>query len=232
MHPRDWPLWAWALLTVAAYPLGYELTVGGYTFSTAAALLAGCMLKRSDAVRSQGMALAGLMALSLMGVVGGVSDWGYMAGRVVACLAASHLAGADTTRLGRQSVRWTLLVMGLVAAAAANAWQEPWIGQQLKPYFNAVLVLAIIIAFFYALKLVARPARVLALTASLALYYAAGIGWTALSQRYLQATGDIMPPVDLLFYGYVTHVPGDVLTAVAVAFLTGPKRSEQADGSR
>lgn len=232
MHPREWPLWAWALLAVVVYPLGYELTVGAYTFSTAIALLAGCLLGRSDALRSQGMALAALMGLSLVGVVGHVSDWGYMAGRVAACLAASHLAGADTTRIGRQTVRWILLAMATVAALAASAWQEPWIGQQLKPYFNAVLVLAIIIAFFYALRLVAQPTRVLGLTASLAPYYAAGLSWATLSQRYLQSAGEVLAPVDLLFYGYVTHVPGDVLTAVAVAFITGPKQARHGEGSR
>ncbi len=231
MHPRDWPLWAWALLTIVVYPLGYELTVGAYTFSTGVALLAGCVLGGSGALRSQGMALVALMALSLMGVVGEVADWGYMAGRVAAGAAASRLV-TDTDQLRRRSVRWILLVMALVTAVTAHAWQEPWIGQQLKPYFNAVLVLALVIAFFYALRLVERPARVLALTASLSPYYAAGLAWAAFSQRYLQPAGEVMAPGDLLFHGYVTHVPGDVLMAVVVAFLTGPKHGQRADPLR
>ncbi len=221
MSPRDWPVWAWVLLTVAVYPLGYELTVGAYTFSTGAALLAGCMLGASGALRSQAIACALLVALSLVGLVGGFAHWGYMAGRIAAAVAAGRLAADNAGRSGRRIVNAILVVMGLVAAATANAWQEPWIGQQLKPYFNAVLVLAIVIAFFYALRLVAKPARVLALSACLAPYYCIGLAWTAVSQRF--SDGAALATGDLLFYGYVTHLPGDVLMAVVVAFLTGPK---------
>ncbi len=232
MHPRHWPLWAWTLLAVVAYPLGYELTVGAYTFSTAVALLAGCMLGTPGALRSQGLAFVALVAFSLTGIVGDVADWGYMAGRVVAAVAASRWAGADSVGLGHRAVRWILLIMALVAAATARTWQEPWIGQQLKPYFNAVVVLAIVIAFFYALKLVARPARVLALTAGLFPYYLGGLGWAAFSQRTLQPPGEIMAASDLLFHGYVTHIPGDVLMAVVVAFLSGPKHGRHTGSLR
>ena len=237
MHPRNWPVWTWALLTVAVYPLGYELTVGTYTFSTGVALLAGCMLGSSGVLRSQGLALIALMVLSLIGLFGEVADWGYMVGRIFAGVIASRWAatpaiGTSLTRPPQRSIHIVLLLMGVVAIATTQVWQEPWIGQQLKPYFNAVLILAMVIAFFYALKLVARPARVLALTASLSPYYVIGLTWAALTQRILRPTDEIMAASDLLFHGYVTHLPGDVLTAVVVAFLTGPKRGQDISLSR
>ncbi len=221
LSPRDWPLWAWALLTVLAHPLGYELTVGAYTFSTGAALMAGCTLGTLGALRSQALAFALLVPLSLVGIIGEPSDWGYMAGRIAVGAAAGRLAVAQGGTGQRRTIRMTLLVMGLVAAAAASAWEEPWIGQQLKPYFNAVLILAMVIAFFYALRLVEKPTRVLTLTACLAPYYLLGLGWTAASQHF--ADGAMMTVDDLVFYGYVMHLPGDVLMAVVVAFLSGPK---------
>jgi len=104
------------------------------------------------------------------------------------------------------------------------AWQEPWAGLQLRTYYNAVLTMAMVIAFFYAIRLVQYPLRVLGFMVALVPYYVIGLDWVLLLGWWNGA-----PSVgaetwgNLVFHGYVAHLPADVLTGVVVAFFSGAK---------
>lgn len=226
MHPRRWPLWAWALAAVAASFIRLDYAVGDYSFNTGVALLAGSWLGSRAGARSQALALAVLIPLSLLGFTGRVADWGYFGGRALAAAAAGRLAPGDGKLARGWQVRVPLILMAGTALVAAISWRQQLSALDLKTYYTSVIVLALFIAFWYAIRLVNQPLRVLNLTAALAIYYAAGLLWTAvlagIAPSLLPAV--LGAPSDLLFHGYATHLPGDVLTAVAVAFFTDPRR--------
>ncbi len=223
---RRWPVWAWALATLVASFIRLDYAVGHYSAATGVALLAGSLLGSRAGAASQALALIGLLPLSLLPIGAGLGDWGYFCGQILVAATAGRWApAASPPRVGWQ-VGLTLLAMGTAASLAALSWHDRVMGMQLKTYYTAVIGLALFIALWYALRLVQRPTRVLELIASLAPYYALGVLWIAV----LRAAGSGAAPAiastagNLLFHGYVTHLPGDVLTAVVVAFFADPKR--------
>lgn len=233
MHPRAWPPWVWAVLTVIGALIRFDYRVGGASLANAAMLAAVCLAARGPAVRSQLYALPALLALSLPGPAGGPADWGYALGRVAAAWAVARLLEGGDDRPGRPGVLVPLTAMLLTGAAAAWSWGGPDPRLHLRTYYTAVLVLAVLIAFYYTLRLVRRPARIPVLVAGLWPYYAAGIAWTLLFAS-LGPGGEELPRglAAVTFHGLVTHLPGDVLTCVLVATFTGPKASVTGRKSR
>lgn len=173
-----------------------------------------------------------VLLVSIVGPAGAPDGWGYALGRVALAYAVSRLAGPGAAR-NRRAEFGLLVTIALPAALAASAWRSAGFGLDLRTYYLAVVALGIAIAFYYALRLVERPERVLALAAALGPYYALGIAWAALYSRVGGA--DAAPPtalVDLAFHGLLLHLPGDILMAVAVAFLTGPREGRAGPQSR
>lgn len=189
-------------------------------------LLAACMLPPERAVRSQAWALPALLLLSLPGPAGGPADWGYMLGRVGAAWTVGRLLQTGAARAARAAVLAPLAAILLASVVAALVWSGEDPGLHLRMYYTAVLGLAGAIAFYYALRLVERPARVPVLLAGMWPYYLAGISWS-LAFGALRPTSGSLPaaPGDILFHGLVTHLPGDLLTCVVVAVLTGTRAS-------
>ncbi len=223
--PQQWPPWAWALLTLAATTVGYDLALGRYSFGTGVALLAGSYLGARRGAYTQVLAAGPALVLTGLGLVGSPLDWGYLLGQIGAAAMAGWLAPANE-RLRRVRFVWRTAVLMIAAAIpAAMAWQEPWTGLQLRTYYNAVLTMAMVIAFFYAIRLVQHPLRVLGFSVALVPYYVAGLDWVLLWAWW---TGEPVAAAatwgNLIFHGYVAHLPADVLTAVVVAFFSGAKR--------
>jgi hypothetical protein len=224
LTPREWPPWAWALLTLAATPLGYQLSLGRHSLGTGIALLAGSYLGARRGAYAQLLALGPALLLTGTGLAGSPVEWGYLVGQVGAAALAGWLAPADQ-RLQHPRLVWRTAVLMIAAAIpAALAWQEPWAGLQLRTYYNAVLVMALVIAIYYAMRLVKHPLRVLGFMVALLPFYAAGLDWILILGWWQGA------PVagaetwgNLAFHGYVAHLPADVLTGVVVAFFSGPK---------
>lgn len=220
------PTWGWAVATVAGALLRFDYRVGDASLANAVMLLAAVVLEPRRAARSQALALPVLLALSLPGPAGGPGDWGYMVGRVVAAGVISRLVRSGPAEPQRRAVLLPLAAYVLGATVASLAWSgaaDPRL--HLRTYYVAVLALALVIAFYYSLRLIARPGRIPVLMAGLWPYYGLGIGWAL-----LVATGVLGAPaglpessVDTLFHGLVTHLPGDALTCVVIAFLLDPR---------
>lgn len=188
-------------------------------------LLAVFYLTPRNAVRSQLYALAPLVALSLPGPAGTPPDWGYMLGRIGAAWILARLLESGPARPARAAVLAPLAAMAATAALAGWAWRAADSSLHLRTYYVAVLFLALAIAFYYTLRLVERPARIPVLVGGLWPYYAAGITWTLAMAALRPATASVPAnAVDVIFHGLVTHLPGDVLTCVVVAALTGARR--------
>jgi len=221
-----WPTWAWVALAVAAYVVRLDYIVGEYTLETGIALLAGAVLGPRRGMRVMAIATLVLLPLVLLPLGPGPADLGYMAGRILAAGVSGLLAALPPRRPVRRLQAPTLLVMAVVAGVSAFGYRDTTIGLQLKTYYSAVISLALMISLWYAMRLIAHPTRVLDLIAALAPYYLLGLGWVVL----LLGLGTPAPPAtattarDLLFHGYTTHLPGDLLTAVAAGFLMDPKQ--------
>ena len=223
--PQQWPPWVWALLTLVGTTIGYELTLGRYSFGTGVALLAGSYLGPRRGAYTQLLAAGPALILTGLGLVGSPIEWGYLVGQVGAAALAGWLVPADKP-LQRARLVWrTALLMVAAAIPAAMSWQEPWAELQLRTYYNAVLTMAMVIAFFYAMRLVQHPLRVLGFAVALLPYYLVGLDWVLLLSWWNGEPGvGAETWGNLVFHGYVAHLPADVLTAVVVAFFSGAKK--------
>ena len=224
VSPRHWPPWAWALLTLAATVLGYELTLGRYSLGTGIALLAGSYLGPRRGAYVQVLAAGPALLITGLGLVGSSVEWGYLLGQIAAAALAGWLAPADKPLQHGAWVWRTAVLMIAVAVPAAMAWQEPWAGLRLRTYYNAVLMMALVIAFYYAMRLVKHPLRVLGFMVALVPFYVAGLDWI-LFLGWWRGTPIAGAETwgNLVFHGYVAHLPADVLTGVIVAFFSGPR---------
>lgn len=231
LQPRLWPLWLWAALAVVACFLRLDYAVGDYSGATAVALYCGALIGSGRAARAQTLALALLLPLSLFGLLGGVPSWGYFGGRIAAGWMAGRTACADRPPAGGWAVRVPLALMMAVALWATTTWVEPAGGLNLKTYYSGVIGLGLVIAFWYALRLVARPARIFGLVAALAPYYLLGTLWIAVV-AWLEPAAISRPAAQIPFHGFAVHLPGDVLSAVVVAFFIEPRQTLRTVGSR
>ena len=88
------------------------------------------------------------------------------------------------------------------------------------------LVMALVIAFYYAMRLVKHPMRVFGFMVSLAPFYLLGLEWVMILAWWQgEAVAGAESWGNLVFHGYVAHLPADVLSGVVVAFFTGPRTS-------
>lgn len=214
-------MWVWAAITVAAALVRFDFRVGDASLATAVALLAGAVLPRSRAALTQAVALPFVLSLLAAGMTGGPAEWGYALGRVPLAWTAALLRERGNRRLEGA----LLLTIAVPAVVTGARWRSAGFGLDLRSYYLAVIALGVAIGFYYSLRLVEKPRRVLTLVAAFAPYYGAGIVGAAAAGRLLPTAAGQLPtsPIDLLFHGLLAHLPGDVLMAVAVAFFTGPK---------
>lgn len=226
---RRLPVWGWALLTIVAAFIRFDFRVGDASLATGLALLAGALLTPRRAAATQLLALPAILLAMAPGPAGEPADWGFAVGRVALALLAARLAGP-----GRTPSPWLerglLLAVLATAAWAAAAWEGTDFGLDLRTYYLSVTALGLAIGFYYTLRLVERPRRVLSLAAALAPYYALGLAGAGLARGL--GVAEPLGAVDLVFHGLLIHLPGDVLMAVAVAFLTGPKAGRAGPNSR
>lgn len=221
--PEKWPTWAWVALTVIGALLRVEFTIGGFSLAPMVALLAGSIAGSRRGAASQAWSLLLLLPLSVLTPLGGsFADWGYALGRVP----AAWLAGRWAPRLGHGEQelarRLTLGVGAALVATGIATWEGPETSPQLRLYYLAVLGFAVVIAGWYAYRMVERPGRALGFWAAMVPAYLLGAGWMA-SLGGGAVDGVRLGLGDLLFHGILAHVPGDALAAVVVAYFTGAK---------
>jgi len=231
LRPADWPLSLWVALTLAASFVRLDYTIGDYSGATGMALFAGATVGARRGARIQAAAALALVPLALVGVLGSLTSLGYIVGRIAAAWAAGRSAAISRPPATGWSVRLPLVLLLAVAAWSTRTWHEPPGGLNLRMYYTGVIGMGVLIGFWYAMRLVARPARVPALVAALAPYYILGIGWVAVCAWAWPALLPL-PVSEIPFHGLAVHLPGDVLTAVVVAFFLEPRVARRRLGSR
>ena len=230
LRAAGWPLWVWVLLAIIAATLRIELTVGAFSLAPGIALLSGSFLGPARGARSQALALLVVAPASLLlPGIGGPEDWAYGLGHVAAAAAAGVLAPAGREPTAhRRWVRWGLVAAAALALSTIATWNGPAAAPQLRFYYASALGMAVVITLYYAHRLLPHPGRVLGFLCGLLPYYAAGMAGALLLQlagrlpAAVRVIGWALP--DLLFYGYLSHLPGDLLAVVLVAYLTSAER--------
>lgn len=224
-HPARWPLAVWVVLALAAEALRVDYTLGAFSFAPAVALLAGTWLGPRRGPLSQVIAVGCIAVVSIFWPAAShANEWGFHIGRILAAMVAGQVATPDEN--GANPPARTQIVV--LAAAFATGVMVVRYGMHSGPgplgtYFAITFVLAAGIAFVYAWRIVPEPARVLGYGYSLLPYYALGLAWTWVFSRYFQAAaaaeGTPTSLLDILFHGYLAHVPGDVIGIVVISYL-------------
>ncbi|MFQ5745098.1 MAG: hypothetical protein ACE5HV_16170 [Acidobacteriota bacterium] len=224
-HPRHWPLAGWVLLSLGANALRVDYTLGAFSFAPAIALLSGTWLGHRRGALSQALATGCLAALSVLlpGTVPG-NEWGFHLGHIAAAMVAGRIAPPDDAGAHPRG-RVKLVVWSTAVLTAMVIWRS---GFQIAPppagrYFVLTFLMAAVIVLFYAWRLLPEPARVLGYAYCLLPYYALGLGWT---WGFAHAVPVLARAIDtptsaaaILFHGYLTHLPGDLIGIVVIAYL-------------
>ena len=219
LQAAGWPLWVWVLLAITAAALRIDLTVGAFSLAPAVAMLAGSFLGPVQGAMSQALALLVIVPTALLVPgLGGPEDWAYGVGHLAAAGAAGLLAPAG----------WGLAASVALALTTIATWDGPAAAPRLRFHYASALGIAVVITLYYAHRLLPSPGRVLNFLCSLFPYYATGMIGAMLLQStgHLPAANEVIgwAPPDLLFYGYLSHLPGDLLGVVLVTYLTSAKR--------
>lgn len=225
-HPSRWPLTAWVVLTVAADALNVDYTVGSFSLAPAVALMAGTWAGSRRGAMSQAIAVVALAALApALPVVPTASGWGFRLGRIAAAWVAGQVAppGEEGGRPPRR-VRWALAAAAGLTAVVVFYSRSHFGQWPIGTFFAVTFLLAVLIAGFYARKIVPEPGRVLCYAWALLPYYAVAlVTMLGVAAWWPEATGIPGPftPRALLFHGFLAHLPGDLIGTVVVAYLVG-----------
>lgn len=226
LHPSRWPLPLWIALSVGAGLLRVQYTLGGFTFATPLALLAGTWLgwRRGALVQAVAAMLLAPLGLALGALLPGLnspSEWGFRIGLIAAAAVAGVIATPDGN--GAHPSRWVrLAVFG--AAGGSAALVVVIVPQQSSGVlFALTFLLATAIAVFYAYRMVPEPGRVIGYAFCLLPYYVLGVGWNLFVSRFLPATAALAGiPADsneVVFHAYLAHLPSELIAVVVISYL-------------
>lgn len=183
IHPANWPLAVWFVLSLAAAFVQVDYTVGLYSFAPAVALLSGTWKGPRDAVLVQGLTAAALLVIasSAPGTVS-AGEWGFRIGVIITAGLAGLIARPD----GNGAHPATAVRLTVFSVAGLSLALVPIIAPRMNygSLFAMTFVLGTAIAVFYAYKLVPEPGRVIGYAFCLIPYYALGIGWTLFLTRW------------------------------------------------
>jgi biotin transporter BioY len=229
-HPARWPLAAWVLLALVAEVLRVDYTLGAFSFAPAVALLAGTWLGPRRGALSQAIAVACLAILAVfVPSTASVGEWGFSFGRIAAAWVAGQVA-PPTDRGAHPSVRIRLVVMAaavatiaLMITTASSSSGLPGVPEQLSLLFLIAFLVAPAFVVWYAWRIVPQPSRVISYAYSLMPYYALGLAWPWALTRFFPGTaaaaGSLASNPEILFHGYLAHVPGDVIGIVVISYI-------------
>jgi biotin transporter BioY len=229
-HPGRWPLVVWVVLALAAEALRVDYTLGAFSFAPAVALLAGTWLGPRRGALSQAIAVACLAVLALvMPSTASIGEWGFHLGRVAAAWVAGQVA-PPTDRGAHPSVRIRLVVLSAAVATialmimtAGSSSGLPGVPERLSMLFLVAFLVAPAFVVWYAWRIVPQPSRVISYAYSLMPYYALGLAWPWTLTRFFPATaaaaGSLASNPEILFHGYLAHVPGDVIGVVLISYI-------------
>lgn len=225
-HPSRWPLALWLVLSTGAGLLRVQYTLGGFSFATPVALLAGTWLGWRRAVLVQAIAATALTACGLLlpetfPGLDNAAEWGFRLGLV----AAAGLAGVIATPDGNGAHPPRAARLAVFGAAGATAGLAVIVIPQQSSgvLFGAAFVLATTIAAFYAYRMVPEPGRVVGYLFCLLPYWALGLGWSLLVARTMPATAALAGIPErwhaVVFHAFLAHLPSELIAVVVISYL-------------
>jgi len=226
LHPSRWPLAVWTVATVGIAFLRVDYTLAGsFSFAPAMALLSGTWLGSKRGALVQILATAILIPLAIFSpATVSPGEWGFRAGLVVSAALAGVIATPDGNGAHPpRAVR--LAVFGIAGATAAltMVFLPQTARGTVGILFVLTFLLAPVFAIFYAYKMVSEPGRVVGYFFCLLPYYAAGFAGNGLLARWSPNTAAIagIPDGwrDILFQSYFSHLPGELMSLVVIAYL-------------
>ncbi len=229
-HPSRWPLAAWVVLALVAEALRVDYTLGAFSFAPVVALLAGTYLGPRRGALSQAIAVACLVLIAVIfPATTSIGEWGFHLGRILAAWVAGQVAPADE-RGAHPALRVRMVVLSaaiatvaLIIMTAVSTSGVPIGSSPLGGLFVVAFLVAPAFVVGYAWRVVPQPSRVVSYAYSLMPYYAMGLVWPWAINRFWggasAATGSLVSNQELLFHGYLTHIPGDVIAIVLISYI-------------
>lgn len=216
----------WVTLSLAAGLLRVQYTLGGFSFATPLALLAGTWLgwRRGalvQAVTAMLLVPLGLALSSVLPQLNSPAEWGFRIGLIGSAALAGLFAAPDDH--GAHPSRWVRLAVFGAAGGSAALVVSIVPRQSSGVLFALTFLLATAIAVFYAYRMVPEPGRVIAYAFCLLPYYVLGVGWNLFVARFLPATAAIagIPAAweDVVFHAYLAHLPSELIAVVVISYL-------------
>lgn len=229
-HPGQWPLVVWVVLALVAEALRVDYTLGAFSFAPVAALLAGTYLGPRRGALSQAIAVACLALVAVFfPATSSFGEWGFHLGRVLAAWVAGQVAPADD-RGAHPPLRVRLVVLSaavatiaLIIMTAGSTSGIPIGNSPLGGLFVVAFLVAPGFVVWYAWRIVPQPSRVISYAYSLMPYYATGLAWPwAISHFWGGASiaaGFPATDQEIIFHGYLAHIPGDVIAIVLISYI-------------
>ena len=229
-HPSQWPLPVWVVLALVAEALRVDYTLGAFSFAPVVALLAGTYLGPRRGALSQAIAVGCLALVAVFSpATASFGEWGFHLGRVLAAWVAGQVAPADD-RGAHPAVRVRLVVLSaavatvaLIIMTAGSTSGVPIGSSPLGGLFVVAFLVAPAFVVWYAWRIVPQPSRVISYAYSLMPYYALGLAWPWALNHFWDgasiAAGSLATDQEILFHGYLTHIPGDVIAIVLISYI-------------
>ena len=218
LHPSRWPLTIWTLGSAGIAFLRVEYTLGSFSFAPAIALLCGTWLGPKRAVLVQFVATTIMIPLAI------VSPETVGPGLILCALVAGVIAPADDNGANPpRAVWWTVFGVASATALLVMVFIPQVTKGAIGVYFALTFLLATAIAVFYAYKMVPEPGRVVGYFFCLLPYHIAGFAGNVILAAWNPDTGTAasMPErwADILFYSYFSHLPGELISLVVIAYV-------------
>ena len=225
LHPSRWPLTIWTLGSAGIAFLRVEYTLGSFSFAPAIALLCGTWLGPKRAVLVQFVATTIMIPLAIVSPeTVGPGEWSFRLGLILCALVAGVIAPADDNGANPpRAVWWTVFGVASATALLVMVFVPQITKGIIGVYFGLTFLLATAIAVFYAYKMVPEPGRVVGYFFCLLPYYIAGFAGNVILAAWNPDTGTAasMPDrwADILFYSYFSHLPGELISLVVIAYV-------------
>jgi len=229
-HPSRWPLAVWVVLALVAEALRVDYTLGAFSFAPVVALLAGTYLGSRRGALSQAIAVACLALVAMIfPATTSLGEWGFHLGRILAAWVAGQVAPFDD-RGAHPDWRVRLVVLSaavgtvvLIILTAGSTSGVPIGNSPLGGLFVVAFLVAPAFVVWYAWRIVPQPSRVISYAYSLMPYYALGLSWPWAINRFWGATssaaGSLATNQEIVFHGYLAHIPGDVIAIVLISYI-------------
>lgn len=217
-------MWTLASLGMAFLSVDYALA-GSFSFAPAMALLSGTWLGSRRGALVQILATAVWIPAAIF-FTGSANpgEWGFRIGLVVSAALAGVIASPDGNGAHPQrAVRLTVFGIGGTSAALVMVFVPQLPRGSMGVVFLLTFLLAPVFAIYYAYKMVPEPGRVVGYFFCLLPYYGAGGAGLALLATWSPNVAAVARISDgwrdIVFRAYFSHLPGELMSLVVIAYL-------------